>query len=365
MRVRSLLVCWLVLASLGCNSTMPTPVATGSSSRSYNGSASIGDFLSITLDPVALTLTYKNLSNGDTGVVPYTVNADGTYALNDPNHNLLAAYEVPNYALLVQAAKAGPNHDALALVTAVQKSTISMATWAGHDYNYMQFRTSSGGMEVGSISLDAQANVSITAYSPYQAEQGNPFNVGGFPGSSFQLDPSGSFLKLSEGSGTSDYVFGTPNGIFAVDNANGTILGLAKASTKDFDPTFAGTYKVIYYQKTGAQTGQGNIETGTPALGNATMVISANAQITVTDTKGTTLVQATLTPVADASYLYGTNELQDPCFGVFTFRVATATSQRDVFVTFMDRAILFSSFKGTLPWSYNNTYDYLYGVGLK
>jgi hypothetical protein len=67
-----------------------------------------GDFLAITLDPVALTLTYKNLSNGDTGVVPYTVNADGTYALNDPNHNLLGAYEVPNYALLLQAAKAGP-----------------------------------------------------------------------------------------------------------------------------------------------------------------------------------------------------------------------------------------------------------------
>jgi hypothetical protein len=32
-------------------------------------------------------MTYKNLSNGDTGVVPYTVNADGTYALNNPNHN--------------------------------------------------------------------------------------------------------------------------------------------------------------------------------------------------------------------------------------------------------------------------------------
>jgi len=47
---------------------------------------------------------------------------------------------------------------------------------------------------------------------------------------------------------------------------------------------------VIYYQKTGAQTGQGNIETGTPALGNAIMVISANAQITVTDTQGTMLV---------------------------------------------------------------------------
>ena len=50
---------------------------------------------------------------------------------------------------------------------------------------------------------------------------------------------------MSEGNGTSDYVFGTANGIFAVDNPNGTILCLKKAATKDFDPTFAGTYKAI------------------------------------------------------------------------------------------------------------------------
>jgi hypothetical protein len=365
MRLRTLFVSLLVLAGLGCNSTNVAPVSTGSSKRSYNGSASIGDFLAITLDPVALTLSYTNLSNGDTGVVPYTVNADGTYTLNDPNHNLLAAYEVPNYALLLQAAKAGPNHDTLALVTAVQKSTISVATWADHDYNYMQFRTSSGGVEVGSISLDAQASINLTSYWPYGAGQGNAFHVGGFPGSSFQTDPSGSFLIMSEGNGTSDYVFGTANGIFAVDNPNGTILGLKKAATKDFDPAFAGNYKVIYYQKTGAQTGQGNVETGTPGLGNATMVITADAQITVTDTSGATLVQASLRPVADTPYLYGSNELQDPCFGLFTFRVTTATSRRDVFVSFMDRAILFSSFKANLPWSQGNTYDYLYGVGLK
>ena len=266
MKLRTSLVFLLVLAGLGCNSTNVAPVSTGSSKRSYNGSASVGDFLAITLDPVALTLTYTDLSNGDTGVVPYTVNANGTYTLNDPNHNLLVAYEVPNYALLLQAAKAGPNHDTLALVTAVQKSTISLATWEGHDYNYMQFRTTSGGVDVGSVSLDAQANVSITSYSPYQATQGNPFHVGGFPGSGFQLDPSGSFLDLSEGNGSTEYVFGTANGIFAVDNPNGTIMGLEKAATKYFDPSFAGTYQAIYYQKTGAQTGQGNIETGTPTL---------------------------------------------------------------------------------------------------
>jgi hypothetical protein len=140
---------------------------------------------------------------------------------------------------------------------------------------------------------------------------------------------------------------------------------MAKAASKDFDPFFAGTYKAIYYQKTGAQAGQGNVETGTPGLGNATLIISAEGQITVKDTRGGMLVQATLTPIADTPYLYGTNELQDPCFGLFTLRVTTNTSQQDVFVSFMDRAILFSSFKGTLPWSHSNTYDYLYGVGIK
>ena len=364
--VGSFFVVAFLLASLVCNSTMPTPVSMKSAPRRYNGSAAVGDFLAITLDPSALTLTYKNLSNGDTGIVPYTVNSDGTYQLSDPKHNLLAAYEVPNYALLVQAAKSGPNHDALALVVAVQTGTISINTWAGHDYNYMQFRTAAGGVEAGSVSLDTQGDISITSYSPYgSGSGGSPFHVGGFSGSGIHADPSGTFLTLADNNGTFDYIFGTANGIFAVDTPNGSIFGLKKAAVKDFDPTFAGTYKAIYYQKTGASTGMGNVETGTPSLGNATMVIDASAGITVTDAVGTTLVKATLMPVADTAYLYGAGELQDPCFGLFTFRVTTPTAQRDVFVSFMDRAILFSSFKANLPWGSGNTYDYLYGVGLK
>jgi hypothetical protein len=43
----------------------------------------------------------------------------------------------------------------------------------------------------------------------------------------------------------------------------------------------------------------------------------------------------------------------------------TGNSQQDVFVTFVDRAVLFSSFKTALPLSASNPYDYLYGVGLK
>jgi len=191
-------------------------------------------------------------------------------------------------------------------------------------------------------------------------------NSGGFPGSSFQADSSGDFLTHDDGQGSYDFVFGTQNGIFAVDTANGAILGLQRATTKDFNPTFAGSYKAIYYQKTSATTGQGNIETGTPNLGNATLTVAANGAATLTDSANNTLAQGTLTPVADTSYLYGANDqLTDPCYGLFTFRSTTGTSQQDVFVTFQGRAVLFSSFTGKLPQDPSNTYDYFYGVAMK
>src|SRR5258708_33616742 len=176
MRTRIILSVLAVAALLGCGGSnratarTATPLAT----RGCNGSASVGDFLSITLDPVGHTRAYSNKSNGDSGTVPYTVNADGTYALNDPTGNLVAAYEVPNYALLIQAAKTGPGHNMPALITAVQSSPISIATWAGHSFNYMQFRTAAGGLEVGSANLDALGNIGISTDWPYAAMNHNP-----------------------------------------------------------------------------------------------------------------------------------------------------------------------------------------------
>jgi hypothetical protein len=151
-----------------------------------------------------------------------------------------------------------------------------------------------------------------------------------------------------------------------VDTQNGAILGLKKASSKAFDPSVAGTYKSIYYQKTNASTGQGNIETGTPSLGTASITVSNNGQVTMTDSGGNQLAQGTLTAVADAAYLYGSaGELQDPCYGLFTFRVSSSAAQQDLFVSFQGQAMLFSSFTANLPWATVGTYDYFYGVGLK
>lgn len=366
----TILLAAVLLCTAGCSSELAAPPTTTPppASRSYHGTASVGDFMNITLNSITQTITYNNLSNGDNGAISYTANANGTYTLNDPTGNLIAAYEIPGYAMLIEAEKAGADHATPALITAVADNQITLGTFAGHSYNYMQFRTAAGGFEAGSAILDGQGNVSISSYWPYGATmQGSlAFNSNVFPGGDFSEDPSGTFLTMTENGGSPDYVFGTTRGIFIVDSPNGAIMSLQQASSKSFDPSVAGTYQAIFYQKTNATTGVGNVETGTPSLANATLVIDAQAHVTVTDSQGNTFIQTTLTPVADTSYLYGSSgELTNPCNGLFTFRISTANSQQDVFVSFMDRAVLFASFKTALPVLQSNTYDYLYGVGLK
>jgi hypothetical protein len=370
MRLLSLSVCLLATLLLAsCNATHTAPPV-ASVARTYHGTASVGDFMTLDVNSDTQLITYEDLSNGDKGVVTYVVNSDGTYTLNDPKGNLVAAYEVPNYALLVQAAKTGPNENSPALITAVDSGRVSLANFEGHSYNYMQFRTASGGLEVGSVNINAQGTGTNSSYWPYgalnQGSEGSPFNSGTIDFAHAQVDSTGTFLTLSDGS-SNDYIFGTANGVFAVDTPNGAILGLPKASSKNFDPSFAGTYKAIFYQKKNASSGLGNAETGTPSLGNATLYVTNSGGMNIEDEDGNLMMQATLTPVADAAYLYGSSgELQDPCYGIFTFRVTTANSQQDVFVTFMDQALLFSSFSASLPWSPGvGTYNYMYGVGLK
>jgi hypothetical protein len=328
--------------------------------------------MTITIDSSAQTISYNDLSNRTSGTVLYTVNSDGTYSLNDPKGNLIAAYEVPSYAMLIQAAKTGLSANTPALITAVESGPISLPMFEGQSYNYMQFRTAAGGVEVGSVSVSAQGVGSNSSYWPYGAfnpgnQGGSPFNTGTIDMTQAKLDSSGTFLTIPEPNNQPgfDYIFGTANGIFAVDTQNGAILGLKKASAKAFDSSLAGTYKAIYYQKIGASTGQGNVESGTASMASATLVVSGSGQVTISDGQGNQMAQGTLTAVADTPYLYqsGGSELQDPCYGLFTFRVSNSSTQQDVFVSFMDKAVLFASFTGNL--NSGGTYDYFYGVALK
>jgi len=363
-----------ILFLSGCSSNAPTAAPVATSARQYHGTASVGDFLSIRVDASTQTITYNDVSNNTSGTATYTVNADGTYTVNYPTGNLQAAYEVPNYMLIIQATKTGAAANTPALVTAVESGPISLSTFESQAYNTMQFRTAAGGVDVGSVSVSGQGLGAISGFWPYgsynQGNQGgSPFNVGSIDLSSAVEDSSGTFLKVADPGGAGagyDYVFGTANGIFAVDTPNGAILGLKKAASKNFDASVAGSYKAIYYQKINASTGAGNVETGSPSLGNAVVTVSNSGQITMTDSSGNQLAQGRLTAVGDASYLYGSaGELQDPCYGVFTFRATTSSSQQDFFVSFQGQAMLFSSFTANLPWATIGTYNYFYGVGLK
>ena len=136
------------------------------------------------MNTTALTITYTNLSNGDSGTAPYTVNANGSFTITDPAGNLIAAYEVPGYALLIQSAKSGPTHNTPALITAVESGPITLNTFANHSYNYMSFRTSFGGLEIGSISIGT-TTATNTNYWPYGNT--NPADTGGAFGGSRRI----------------------------------------------------------------------------------------------------------------------------------------------------------------------------------
>ena len=160
MKIVRLLTILFACLLVGCSSTKVVPT---SSVHSYNGTAAVGDFLTISVDSAAHTITYDNLTNGQTGTVPYSVESDGSYTIADPHGNLLSAYEVPGSVLVVEAANAGPNQDTDSLITAFESVPVSIQTFAGSNSNYTQFRTRDGGVELARSRLTRAATSRRTA----------------------------------------------------------------------------------------------------------------------------------------------------------------------------------------------------------
>jgi len=66
----------LIVMSTGCGSKSYLPRTGTSVPRSYTAPLRLA-LLNITLDRATQTVMYTNVPNGDSGIVPYTVNADG------------------------------------------------------------------------------------------------------------------------------------------------------------------------------------------------------------------------------------------------------------------------------------------------
>lgn len=348
-------------------------------SSTYSGTASVGDFLTVSLDRDAHTMHYKNTTNGQDYTVSYTVAADGTYTFADPSGNLVTGYESPGFAMVIEANKAGPHGDTPALITAIQAATVTTDVFKGKEYNYMQFRTNSGGIEVGHVTADAAGSISPNGYWPYGNFQGGAenqnkvFNNGSIPAAGLTANADHSALLLTEMDGgqvQTDYIFATTGGFLAVDTPNGAIVCMQSRASGDFEAaTMAGSYQAILYEKNGCRTGMNNSETSTSQdIVKGTVTFSATGRVTVVGENGATVVDnVPLTKFADRADLHGPGKVTDSCNGFFTFTTIDLTgATRDIFVAFMDRSILMSSFVGH-PGSGmgSGTYDYFYGLGLK
>jgi hypothetical protein len=351
-----------------CNAASTLPTASGgtTSIRSYNGTASVGDFVQITVNATNHTIAYTDPSNNTSGTANYTVNSDGSYAISDPNGDLVSGFEIPNYAMILAARKTGPGQNTPSLITAVESGPISLSTWGGKKYNYLEYRTQGGGVEVGSVAVDAQGGVTGVSYRPYGATIQGPgagaFSTLAIPDGQLKIDQSGTFFTLAV-QGQTNHIFGTANGQFIVDTPSGSILGLAQAASTAFDPLTAGTYNTQFYTKTNAFTDPSSVESGTVTLGKGSVTIDASGNLTALDANGTTVAQGVLTPLSQVSSIVGAGELVDPCPGVFTFKSTTSSSDQSVFVVFQGSNILFASF--TTPVPATGTYGYFYGTGLR
>lgn len=84
--------------------------------------------------------------------------------------------------MVVEAANAGPNRDTAALITAVESVPVTLQSFAGKNFNMTQFRTRDGGVEIGTVTLDASGNITARSYDPgaIMWTPSNYFNGGAF-----------------------------------------------------------------------------------------------------------------------------------------------------------------------------------------
>jgi hypothetical protein len=335
--------------------------------RSYQGTAAVGDFINIVIDPEAGTLSYDNVTNGQSGVASFTVAADGSYDIDDPNGNILSAIELPGYALVMDMDHAGPNSDTRSFAFGIQRAPISIDSFGIDAGVVMQFRTNSGGMQVGCVTLDFPTSITMDEYWPFGAlnDQGLAYRHEQAPIAGIEEDPSGYFLRAAQPEGGYSYVFQTPSGIAAIDNPNGNMIIFQQPDSAAFDATWAGEYTSLIYRKDDA--GRGGTapdggpapETGVPSIDKHSVTVGGDGSFVLADSAGAVTVSGSLAPAAEI--LIGPNMLTGPCNGLFGFSALETGQAREVFVAFIDRAMLIASFRP----NDDGSYGYFYGAGLR
>ena len=354
--------------------------------RNYSGSASVGDFLTISIDPNLGTLTYTNVSNGATGTVSYVVNANGSSTVDDPAGHVLSVSEVPGYGVVMLMNNTGTTADQLALITSIMQQPITGSEIEGLSFNTLSFRTRGGGVAIESVAIDSNGNLSGVNYLPRNLLDGSqngiqPTGFGPLPSVNLvtgttQPTPYYLYLPLPEppASVGKTYIFHAANGMLLIDQEVGSMIGLPKAATPNFNSSWANTYTLTYYQKTNAYGPVTTTpEAGDVSWGVATLTLDGSGNLLLKDSKGNTMASGKLVPVANTPSLYDgvtssgnytTGELSDPCYGMFTFTATVNGQTQQVFAAFAGGTVLLSSFSTPVQLYPGNDYNYFYGVAL-
>jgi hypothetical protein len=263
---------WLLVLGVALAAGCGGGGGSGSKVHSYNGAASVGDMLTITVDQGAHTIAYVNQTNGDAGTVPYSDRADGGLDVTDPNGDLEQCYEVPGVALVCSGTKLGPTGAPKepALIYGIEQVPFTKADMKSQALGHLNFRTKEGGIEVGHLVFDASGDGLHEAYFP--VDQVLP--AGWYGKDLYEHDMSMAAAQMADnaalgtvdwtepGTGHVSHIFGTPGGNFIADTPQGAVFTFRDAASAALPASAAGTYTALVYSKSVSYLA--GTETGTP-----------------------------------------------------------------------------------------------------
>jgi hypothetical protein len=173
------------------------------------------------------------------------------------------------------------------------------------------------------------------------------------------------------GTGNVSHIFGTPGGNFMVDTPGGALFAFPDAASSSFDPTRAGTYTALVYEKS-VSYASGD-ETGSPSVSTAEVTITAAGHITVVSGGDTVVDDATLQPFAGSDW-QGPGLITDPTPGLFYFldtqNAVGGYATPPMFVTFFHDAVAFGEFDPIATGADTDPktpaqYHYIYGIAVR
>ncbi len=373
----------LGIVFFGCNSSDSDSV---SAVRDYRATAGAGDFIKMQLDSTEGTYSYENLTTeysetgtytaGDSGYLSFTADAGESY--------LRGAFEATNLALVMIADNTGSSEDKTSIVFGLPKNTMTTSDVTDQgmsEYNLIQFRTTDGGIEIGTASFEDSIMTS-NGYEPTinGVIEGLPSDFGAEGVLELSDDASYVIFNKEEDMGQGpvvmqNYLFKTAlDGVLAVDTPQGSMLVIEQQETKDFQESWAGTYHAVIYEGSGTVS---EVDT-TGNVTNATITVGAGGTMTVDildangDVDETPVDGAALTPMADAEVLRdGTPAYAMDNYGMFYY--TDPSDNREVFCIFVDGMIFFGSGKVLTEGETTDatgllevdTYEYFYGAALR